>query len=111
VRPYALDENYRINHDGALSFTLEKRRRDKKTGEPTGNWSTEGYHSDLADVCRSWARKAVRESDAELPQALNEAHQRLREVLRDLESWDFQIVERNGRQRVLARDAAIQADE
>ena len=89
VKPYALDENYRINHDGRMSFMLEKQRFNK-AGERIDRWDLEGYYQDVSQVCRAWARKLTLESDAELPVALSQAMADLERVLQDLSRLDFQ---------------------
>jgi hypothetical protein len=77
VKPFDLDENYRITADNGETFALERRRRDKKTGAPLATYTPLGYFSDLHFACRAWARRRVLESDLELPQALADAKRRL----------------------------------
>jgi hypothetical protein len=96
VKPFALDENYRIGHDGRLSFTLERRQRNKETGEWTDHWKTEGWFGDLSYVCREWARRVTLESDGELPQALSEARAGLEVALREIAKHDFDVTRKDG---------------
>jgi hypothetical protein len=89
VRPFALDENYRITADGSASFSLEKQRRNK-AGDPIERWDIEGYFSDVSYACRAWARKVVLESDEELPAAIRSATAGLERALALLSALDFE---------------------
>jgi hypothetical protein len=81
VKPFDLDENYRITADNGETFALERRRRDKKTGRPLATFTPLGYFSEPHFACRAWAKRRVLESDLELPAALAEAFRELENVL------------------------------
>lgn len=89
MKPFALDENWRIGHDNRMSFTLERRRVNK--GVPTDRWDTEGFYSEIAYAVRAWAKKAVLESDVELPDALLAVMAQLESVVESLPTFSLPV--------------------
>jgi hypothetical protein len=89
VKPFALDENYRINHDWRLSFTLERRRVNK--GVPSDRWDNEGYYSEIAHACRAWAKKVVLESNESLPDALRAVMAQLEVAMASLPTFSLPV--------------------
>ena len=81
MKPFQLNEDYRISCDGR-SWVLEERYRlkDKDTGGWEFHWRGGGWFTSFESLARTATIKLVHDSDEDLLSALAEAKDIFREI-------------------------------